>query len=1045
MRARHQRLSQHLAVQPGQQGFALIITLSLVGLVFISVMAISSASRSGIRSSQSLAQNLEAQLVAKLALHIALGEMQTSLGTDAAATLPSGANPGSPTAHWSRSIGGAKEGWLISGGEAFSSGSGSYESTNDILATNGASTIDVMAAWIPGSVDNQRFAWYVSDEGTKASFAIPDRSGPNQSQGRGLLPENPSDAFVLTQLQARRPRSEIFFPDFDLDAYSIPQVDQVRHPEQFQLFSAASDFKTHFHDLTPLSIGLPTRPEGGLKLNLTSGSSALSQESFFNPQAAAVLGKFLDPGPDWSWPSSAALRREDVDPSISARYPEDWTVLSPGNQTLPPPATIDGMFVDSLLPIITEMKIYGAVFNEGRDGQHRLRYYGGFQLWNPYSFPLRIHSRQYNNGIYYINVTGTQHLEVSLYPPAWDGSSPPLRRFVVSTDPFPNIRNANTNNRREELSYNFQLVLETSQPRPPRAIMQPGQVYHAEWPDARDDATGLSRLLTSQSGEEWWAEWAPGRGSRPADYGANHIVRIRSVDTNGQPVAPKLNIQLKRFVGDSDRNGLLPPDYPGSLVMEYRNVPFAPFDMILSGAEYYLAQSGQYNRADYRFAYHFKIENEDEVPGILGQLSERVDLRHPIIDFDDPEVARLFYVESDAELAVRSGTAFSVIDDGESPFWAQTLNRSGPSGSFRLFDFPNRPPVSLAALRQLPLVGKNPYSIGSEYGEKWNQIFDRYFLTGSTEEGDEFSKVPASPTPRNRSWAKDEPLPPLPNHRLRILDEGLLASGWDRPADPSGMGQLARQPDLAKAVWIEGSFNLNSTSPKAWAALLTQNIPNWESRLAQQGVGSSQALERVFFRHPFNGGAPLPEKQAHLSDPEFALLNGLKQQQQILFGQGFRWLGGDGSDGAKALQRLSESIAAKVRQHHLTSGPFRSISSFLDSGILREAIADSGVNQDITPGSVLYLREGDLLELVAPVLAARSDTFKIYTIGELAAPDGAIVRHRLEATVVRRHEFVDSVANPPEAPSADLSSLNAKLGRAFRILDYRWNPETGTE
>lgn len=1028
-----------------EDGFALIVTLGLLAVVLLSVLALTSLTRSQIDVSRSQSEILRARLAVDFGVKIALGELQQAMGADPSVSMISDANDGTRTAHWLRGFDGGTGLWLVSGGDQAGAGGTVSDWTDRLSPVPGELESRVEAGWIPADGEGGRIAWWIADEGVKASFAVPDRSRPTEGEPRVLVPEQTSDGFVFTQLQAGRPRHEVFFEEDDFDNLEITTIERVRHRQQYPLIAVNSAPNLQYHDLTPLAMGLLTRPEGGLKRNLTTGRPALASAGGFSEPSIEVLDRFLNPEGHWSWPNTFALRKGEVDPTIQTVYPARWSALSPNNRDMPLFPEIEGTLVDSILPIITEMKIYAAIFNEGRDGQHRLRYYGGFQLWNPYAFPLRIHSREYNNGLFFVNVTGTQHLEVSLYSPGSDFSEPPLRSFIVNTDPFPRIRNANTTNRIEELSYNLEIVLETSARRPPRATLQAGQVYHGESPDASDDRTGLSRLLTNRKSDEWWAEWAPGRGIEPADYGADHLIRIRSVDADGKPVAPRLNIQLKRYVGASDRNGLRPEDYPGDLVMEFRNVPFDPFELTLTGAEYYLARSSQYNRADYRFAYHFKIENEDDLPGILGLLSERVDIRNPVIDLADPDIADLFFVESDVELAVRSGTAFSDIDDGESPFWSNSLNESGRRfGSFRLFDHPTRPPVSIAALRHLSIAGSPPFAIGSENGGIWNQMFDEFYLTGTTQNGDEFLNIPGEANPQVRTWGEREPMPPLPNQRIRLDEARLAALGIERPDSAKKMADLGRDAGLAEAAWIEGSFNVNSASAKAWQAVLARSIPEWRSRLAQQGAGSAsgdpERLDRVFFRHSFNGGAPLPERNPPLRDVDLAAEGNLRRRQEVLFGQGFRWLGETGGDGAIALGRLAKSLSRRIGEYQAANGPFRSLADFIDSGLISAAIRESEINKGITEGSPLYIREGDLLEAIAPFLTCRSDTFRIRVVAEVPNLSGQVIERRLEVTVMRSLDYVDPASNSPDAEPDALNPINARLGRAFRILDYRWIP-----
>ena len=93
-----------------------------------------------------------------------------------------------------------------------------------------------------------------------------------------------------------------------------------------------------------------------------------------------------------------------------------------------------------------------------------------------------------------------------------------------------------------------------------------------------------------------------------------------------------------------------------------------------------------------------------------------------------------------------------------------------------------------------------------------------------------------------------------------------------------------------------------------------------------------------------------------------------------------------------------------------------------------------------TPG---WLKQADLLQALAPGLAARSDTFLIRTYGEVRNPatDDIEGRAWLEAIVQRRPDYVDA-ANAPEDRATDLNATNTAFGRKFEIVSFRWlNPD----
>jgi len=148
------------------------------------------------------------------------------------------------------------------------------------------------------------------------------------------------------------------------------------------------------------------------------------------------------------------------------------------------------------------------------------------------------------------------------------------------------------------------------------------------------------------------------------------------------------------------------------------------------------------------------------------------------------------------------------------------------------------------------------------------------------------------------------------------------------------------------------------------------------------------------------------------------------------------------------------TLADALRNRILTRGrPFASLQDFVNSGLLQAAIDDAGLNTgaafctDIGGPPARYspdfLTQAVVLQTVAPVLAARSDTFTIRAYGEVVNPalaatePGAIAgRAWCEAVVQRLPEYVD----PAEAPGLSPPSRaeNRLFGRRFRVVAFRW-------
>ena len=94
-------------------------------------------------------------------------------------------------------------------------------------------------------------------------------------------------------------------------------------------------------------------------------------------------------------------------------------------------------------------------------------------------------------------------------------------------------------------------------------------------------------------------------------------------------------------------------------------------------------------------------------------------------------------------------------------------------------------------------------------------------------------------------------------------------------------------------------------------------------------------------------------------------------------------------------------------------------------------INDSGVG---IPG---YLTQADVLQSLAPVITARSDTFTVRGYGEAKDSNGDVVaRAWCEAVVQRVPEFVDPTT-PAESAIASATLVNQTFGRRFEIVSFR--------
>ncbi len=315
-----------------------------------------------------------------------------------------------------------------------------------------------------------------------------------------------------------------------------------------------------------------------------------------------------------------------------------------------------------------------------------------------------------------------------------------------------------------------------------------------------------------------------------------------------------------------------------------------------------------------------------------------------------------------------------------------------------------------------------------------------------------------------------------PNARIVPLGSKLLPTGIS-PAIPTAYYASA-------STGVAGAFNVNSTSVRAWIALLS-SARNLRVPTALAGTDTSPS------------GTPFPRNlrpqqgkvQGTVSNPSF--------NKEV-------W-GGYRSLTDVEIETLATQIVAEVRRR----GPFLSLSDFVSrrlepvdpataaythpgnlgtlqaaiesaelnspfgapissaSGayegdfnrIQRSSVADYADGEDnlrLRPraearvahraaGAPGYLLQSDILQQLAPALTARSDTFTVRFYGQATDSSGtrsfaevwgeAIVQ-RMPDPVMRENDSAAAALNPDQ-PTVG-SARKVDLGRRFRVVGFRW-------
>ena len=361
-------------------------------------------------------------------------------------------------------------------------------------------------------------------------------------------------------------------------------------------------------------------------------------------------------------------------------------------------------------------------------------------------------------------------------------------------------------------------------------------------------------------------------------------------------------------------------------------------------------------------------------------------------------------------------TSFKLAGDAESVgfvFFSSAIDLLGYNDvatpevthNIPLFELPRQEFLSLGALHasEFPSGLRSHLGMSSADSVAFgsiNDVFDRYFL----------STVPQLVA---TDWEVGQP---LPNGRMEVVSGAAIGDVQDM--------------DSAEHLYLGGAFNINSTSVEAWASLLKGiRLGTWE--YDDGGVDPGEldlAGSNQFLR--FSQSAEETWQGTYASDAD-----GLTRE---------RFRKGLNSYTDTQMAALATEIVKGIRaRRHATTapmGPFVSLQDFIDSGVIQTAIAAAGLNigNDETYTSN-YLTQQDVLTAIAPFLSARSDTFVVRAYGDAVNPfddEEILARAYCEAIVQRTHAKHATESNSD--PMLKTDDIEGTFGRQFKIIAFRW-------
>lgn len=338
-----------------------------------------------------------------------------------------------------------------------------------------------------------------------------------------------------------------------------------------------------------------------------------------------------------------------------------------------------------------------------------------------------------------------------------------------------------------------------------------------------------------------------------------------------------------------------------------------------------------------------------------------------------------------------------------------------------------------------------------------------------------FSSI--SPRPTDPSYTASSPSStsdPYPNDLPGVID-AFIRNDNGLPNSRIKFGTTSASESIIKDdlldfsksaghLLVDGSFNINSTSKDAWATQLSTYRDTAILFLDDDNFKTENLVNSsAFLRHSIPSGKAVNTQNSTVSDDSSW--------------RGFLKL----SD--EEINTLAERIVTQIKLRSVERGkqmgtskptPALSLSSFVNrmlttndefnqSGNLQAAIDQSGINESLITNTTEFkaaeyravnlsdgsnssnfssfsdypnqkfqansaaispvaLTQANILQAMAPILSARSDTFKIRCYGDTVDPSGRINRAWCEAVVQR---MVDHTAPRPES-------------RRYVIIKFRW-------
>jgi len=991
------------------------VALSLMAFVLMLILSMSLLVQVETTNASRSLDQLRAKEAARLALMIAMGNLQRHAGPDQRVTFSAAAYSTNDEPvqypHWVGLVDTRSPTkdlkqihWLVSN-DALSPQLPTKQlpdSTSRILTGLKLNNTEVRAPLQNIEGNANRYAYWISDESAKASLATrPDLDA--QAEDWLATSFGATQAQRLDQVIPKRSGIEVLFSPTTSDPDVIlNQLSKVHSVSQTALMSAweFTNYEDYIHAVTDRSYGL---------LASTTGTGLRSDLSL-RPDEIPLAGAFeeIEDFEQYMEPPLAEL--DESRPYIP--YVDD---LRRRYYITAPQVTNEGDISDGIAPILTDFKLLFVITNSDnskivaktsssiapvtRANELVVGLQLSVELWNPYTSALVPEDLV-------LEIQNLPNLQIGLLD---GGESEGIINLELndidygsSTEPGIYI----------ELPFEERPAADNNDD----VSWLPGRIYNWAGPNnyAGNDSTKQSIKAKfysrSLSSNQWYTST-----KTLIDTKIDQLT-VAAPDSN-------LTISLRRLANDGSVS-------TGDILSTY-NVKFNPFNTIKTKSSKAVLFGYQTQRFE---SGHLISEDPWEKSTWLRNIDPRI--YNPSLDYGGDNSAALTFPQGLDPTAYTSTSvkSYTYLFDRVASYNASFGIYSGED--VPLFELFRQRPLSMGELQHLEISGRRPFTIGnswgSQNGDRYNRVFDEAFFSGlkkgDTEPAFELGAA-------------------LPNHRLRGISEIAGAAA-------NTLAELTSSNRTSELLLIEGAFNLNSTSGAAWAATLGSiQLPDWEVANIVNTNGELDILKPI---ETVNLGQTLLRFPQSAQEVYKFLRPPRYQGEDHPPTEYFR-VGAKTSNNATdpmSYTELGTQIAQRVASRIQLLGPFTSIESFLSPvehtdfihpqdpaqylSVIERAILDvpeinQSAGKDIWYHTSSFLSQADVMTALAPIASVRGDTFTIRALGQtdLDISGGNVATAVCEARVQRLPTTVD-LNDSVQTPDPD------GYGRRFVLTSIKW-------